>query len=298
MPSSAIQELFTVRDLIRYGVSRFNAADISFGHGSDNAYDESVYLVLHSLHLPADTLEPFLDARILSDECERILALFERRVTERLPAAYLTQEAWLAGYRFYIDERVIVPRSPISELLSDGLSPWVSDPHAVQNVLDMCTGSGCLAILAALAFPDAHVDGVDISPAAIEVAQKNIDNYHLQARMLTHQSDLFSALPARHYDVIICNPPYVNTGSMEQLPQEFQREPSMALAGGVDGMDVVRRILKEAPNFMTPDAILVVEIGHEKRHFEAAFPELDPVWLETAGAGDQILLLTREQLAL
>jgi ribosomal protein L3 glutamine methyltransferase len=290
MPSSAIQELFTVRDLIRYGVSRFNAADISFGHGSDNAYDESVYLVLHSLHLPADTLEPFLDARILSDECERILALFERRVTERLPAAYLTQEAWLAGYRFYIDERVIVPRSPISELLSDGLSPWVSDPHAVQNVLDMCTGSGCLAILAALAFPDAHVDGVDISPAAIEVAQKNIDNYHLQARMLTHQSDLYSALPARHYDV--------NNGSIEQLPQEFQREPSMALAGGVDGMDVVRRILKEAPNFMTPDAILVVEIGHEKRHFEAAFPELDPVWLETAGAGDQILLLTREQLAL
>jgi ribosomal protein L3 glutamine methyltransferase len=298
MPSSAIQELLTVRDLIRYGVSRFNSADLSFGHGSDNAYDESVYLVLHSLRLPADTLEPFLDARVLRDECERILALFERRVTERLPAAYLTQEAWLAGFRFYVDERVIVPRSPISELLSDGLSPWVNDPHAVQNVLDMCTGSGCLAILAALAFPGAHVDGADISPAAIEVAQKNIGDYHLQARMLTHQSDLFSTLPARRYDVIICNPPYVNTGSMERLPQEFQREPSMALAGGVDGMDLVRRILKEAPNFMTPDGILVVEIGHEKKHFEAAFPKLDPVWLETAEATDQILLLTREQLAL
>jgi ribosomal protein L3 glutamine methyltransferase len=298
MPSSALHELFTVRDLIRYGVSRFNSADLSFGHGSDNAYDESVYLVLHSLRLPADTLEPFLDARILRDECERVLALFERRVTEHLPAAYLTSEAWLAGYRFYVDCRVIVPRSPISELLADGLTPWVNDPESIRNVLDMCTGSGCLAILAALAFPGAQVDGVDVLPAAIEVAQKNIDDYRLQTRIRAVESDLFTALPARRYDVIVCNPPYVNSGSMDLLPKEFRCEPSMALAGGVDGMDVVRRILKDAPDFMTSEGILILEIGHEKKHFEAAFPKLDPVWLETAAADDQILLLTREQLAL
>ncbi|CAM3443262.1 50S ribosomal protein L3 N(5)-glutamine methyltransferase [Bordetella sputigena] len=297
MPSSHRSELQTVRDLIRYGVSRLNAGQVSYGHGSDNAWDEAVYLVLHTLHLPLDTLEPFLDARVLPDEREQVLALLDKRVAERLPAPYLTNEAWLRGRRFYVDKRVIVPRSPIAELLDDSLSPWVEDPEAVEYVLDMCTGSGCLAVLSALAFPFAHVDGVDISASALEVAMHNVGAYNLHDRISLHCSDLFQKLPARQYDVIICNPPYVNADSMDALPQEYLHEPHMALAGGHDGMDLIKRIIDEAPAHMAPKGILVLEIGHERANFEAAFPHLDPVWLDSSEASDQILLLTREQLA-
>jgi len=296
MYQSARQELLTLRDLIRYGVSRLNAAEVALGHGSDNAWDESVYLVLHALHLPLDTLEPFLDARVLTEERSRVLDLIDRRVTERVPAAYLTNEAWLRGHRFYVDKRVIVPRSPIAELLDEGLSPWVQDAQAVDNVLDMCTGSGCLAILSAMAFPYAHVDAVDVSPDALDVARRNVDDYGLADRLELHQSNLFDNLPERQYDVIVCNPPYVNSGSMDVLPQEYRHEPHLALAGGTDGMDLVRRILEAAPRFLTQDGVLVLEIGHERDFFEAAFPELSPVWLDTAEASDQLLLLTREQL--
>jgi len=296
MYQSARQELLTLRDLIRYGVSRLNAAEVALGHGSDNAWDEAVYLVLHALHLPLDTLEPFLDARVLTEERSRVLDLIDRRVTERVPAAYLTNEAWLRGHRFYVDKRVIVPRSPIAELLDEGLSPWVQDAQAVDNVLDMCTGSGCLAILSAMAFPYAHVDAVDVSPDALDVARRNVDDYGLADRLELHQSNLFDSLPERQYDVIVCNPPYVNSGSMDVLPQEYRHEPHLALAGGADGMDLVRRILEAAPRFLTQDGVLVLEIGHERDFFEAAFPELSPVWLDTAEASDQLLLLTREQL--
>ncbi|CAB3871040.1 50S ribosomal protein L3 N(5)-glutamine methyltransferase [Achromobacter deleyi] len=296
MYQSARQELLTLRDLIRYGVSRLNAAEVALGHGSDNAWDEAVYLVLHALHLPLDTLEPFLDARVLTEERSRVLDLIDRRVTERVPAAYLTNEAWLRGHRFYVDKRVIVPRSPIAELLDEGLSPWVQDAQAVDNVLDMCTGSGCLAILSAMAFPYAHVDAVDVSPDALDVARRNVDDYGLADRLELHQSNLFNNLPERQYDVIVCNPPYVNSGSMDVLPQEYRHEPHLALAGGTDGMDLVRRILEAAPRFLTQDGVLVLEIGHERDFFEAAFPELSPVWLDTAEASDQLLLLTREQL--
>ena len=298
MYQSARQELLTLRDLIRYGVSRLNAAQVALGHGSDNAWDEAVYLTLHALHLPLDTLEPFLDARVLSEERNRVLELIDRRVTERLPAAYLTNEAWLRGHRFYVDQRVIVPRSPIAELLDQGLAPWVQDALAVENVLDMCTGSGCLAILSALAFPYAHVDAVDVSPDALEVARRNVDDYGLTDRLDLHESNLFDSLPPRLYDVIICNPPYVNSGSMDVLPQEYRHEPQLALAGGDDGMDLVRRILEAAPRFLTPEGVLVLEIGHERDFFEAAFPQLSPVWLDTEEASDQLLLLTREQLSL
>ncbi|MHC0507050.1 50S ribosomal protein L3 N(5)-glutamine methyltransferase [Achromobacter aegrifaciens] len=298
MYQSARQELLTLRDLIRYGVSRLNAAQVALGHGSDNAWDEAVYLTLHALHLPLDTLEPFLDARVLSEERNRVLELIDRRVTERLPAAYLTNEAWLRGHRFYVDQRVIVPRSPIAELLDQGLAPWVQDALAVENVLDMCTGSGCLAILSALAFPYAHVDAVDVSPDALEVARRNVDDYGLADRLDLHESYLFDSLPPRLYDVIICNPPYVNSGSMDVLPQEYRHEPQLALAGGDDGMDLVRRILEAAPRFLTPEGVLVLEIGHERDFFEAAFPQLSPVWLDTEEASDQLLLLTREQLSL
>ncbi|WP_445656863.1 50S ribosomal protein L3 N(5)-glutamine methyltransferase [Achromobacter sp. NCFB-sbj8-Ac1-l] len=296
MYQSARQELLTLRDLIRYGVSRLNAAEVALGHGSDNAWDEAVYLVLHALHLPLDTLEPFLDARVLTEERSRVLDLIDRRVTERVPAAYLTNEAWLRGHRFYVDKRVIVPRSPIAELLDEGLSPWVQDAQAVDNVLDMCTGSGCLAILSAMAFPYAHVDAVDVSSDALEVARRNVDDYGLADRLELHQSNLFDSLPERQYDVIVCNPPYVNSGSMDVLPQEYRHEPHLALAGGTDGMDLVRRILEAAPRFMSAEGVLVLEIGHERDFFEAAFPELSPVWLDTAEASDQLLLLTREQL--
>ncbi|MGR6074730.1 50S ribosomal protein L3 N(5)-glutamine methyltransferase [Achromobacter sp. CSND-B12] len=296
MPQNARQELLTLRDLIRYGVSRLNAAQVALGHGSDNAWDETVYLVLHALHLPLDTLEPFLDARVLDEERNRVLDLINRRVTERVPAAYLTNEAWLRGHRFYVDARVIVPRSPIAELLDEGLSPWVQDAQAVDSVLDMCTGSGCLAILSALAFPYAQVDAVDVSPDALEVARRNVDDYGLGDRLALHQSDLFDSLPERQYDVIVCNPPYVNSGSMDVLPQEYRHEPQLALAGGADGMDLVRRILQAAPRYLSENGVLVLEIGHERDFFEAAFPELSPVWLDTEQASDQLLLLTREQL--
>ncbi len=291
-------ELQTLRDLIRYGVSRLNAAQVALGHGSDNAWDEAVYLTLHALHLPLDTLEPFLDARVLGEERDRVLDLIDRRVTERVPAAYLTNEAWLRGHRFYVDERVIVPRSPIAELLDEGLSPWVQDPLAVERVLDMCTGSGCLAILSALAFPYAHVDAVDLSPDALDVARRNVADYGLADRLDLHESNLFDNLPARQYDVIVCNPPYVNSGSMDALPQEYLHEPQLALAGGDDGMDLVRRILEAAPRFLAPEGVLVLEIGHERDFFDAAFPQLSPVWLDTEAASDQLLLLTREQLSL
>lgn len=296
MQPSARLELLTLRDLIRYGVSRLNAAGVALGHGSDNAWDEAVYLVLHALHLPLDTLEPFLDARVLDKERARVLDLIDRRVTERLPAAYLTNEAWLRGHRFYVDQRVIVPRSPIAELLDQGLAPWVADPAEVGRVLDMCTGSGCLAILGALAFPHAQVDAVDVSSDALEVARRNVEDYGLEDRLALHQSNLFESLPAQRYDVIICNPPYVNSGSMDVLPEEYRHEPQLALAGGAAGMDLVRRILEAAPRYLSENGVLVLEIGHERLFFEAAFPELSPMWLDTEQASDQILLFTREQL--
>lgn len=297
MHDTAHQELHTLRDLLRYTVSQFNASRLSFGHGSDNAWDEAVYLLLHSLHLPLDTLDPFMDARVLPEERERFLKLLDRRITERVPAAYLTGEAWLQGHRFVVDQRVIIPRSPISELIADGLSPWISDADDVDYVLDLCTGSGCLAVLAALAFPNAQVDAVDISEHALEVADENIELSGLDGRITSHCSDLFDQLPQCEYKLIICNPPYVNNHSMETLPLEYRHEPTMALAGGDDGMDLIRRLLKDAPRFLAHDGILVLEIGNEYQNFIAAFPDLEPVWLSTANTDDQILLLTREQLA-
>ncbi|CDM24715.1 Protein-N(5)-glutamine methyltransferase PrmB, methylates LSU ribosomal protein L3p [Castellaniella defragrans 65Phen] len=291
-------ELLTLRDLLRWSISRFHAAGLVFGHGSDNAWDEAAYLLLHGLHLPPDTLEPFLDARLLERERLRCVDLIHERINTRKPAAYLTGEAWLQGERFLVDERVIVPRSPISELLAEGLAPWIEDPDAVGRVLDLCTGSGCLAILAAHAFGNAAVDAVDVSADALAVAQSNIELHGLQDRVQALRSDLLAQVPAdRRYDLIVCNPPYVNERSMKALPPEYRHEPRLALAGGADGMDLVRRILANAPDFMAPEGLLVLEIGHERAHFEAAFPELEPVWLDTAATTGQILLLRRAQLA-
>ncbi|MFA7437227.1 50S ribosomal protein L3 N(5)-glutamine methyltransferase [Castellaniella sp.] len=291
-------ELFTLRDLLRWAISRFHASGLVFGHGSDNARDEAAYLLLHALHLPPDLLEPFLDARLLERERQRCVDLIHERITSRKPAAYLTGEAWLQGERFLVDERVIVPRSPIAELLAEALAPWIAQPEAVETVLDLCTGSGCLAILAAKAFEEASIDAADISPGAVDVAHANVSLHGLEDRVQVIRSNLYDALPAgRRYDIILCNPPYVNARSMAELPPEYQHEPVLALAGGTDGMDLVRRIVSQASRYLTHQGILVLEIGHEKRHFEAAFPQLPGIWLDTVQAADQIVLLTQPDLA-
>ncbi|SMG07899.1 50S ribosomal protein L3 N(5)-glutamine methyltransferase [Paraburkholderia susongensis] len=286
----------TVRDLLRFAVSRFNQAELSFGHGSGNAYDEAAYLVLHTLHLPLDLLEPFLDARLTSAEIDAVLKVIERRAAERVPAAYITQEAWMHGYRFHVDERVIVPRSFIGELLQDGLQPYVEDPEQVGAVLELCTGSGCLAILAAHAFPNADVDAVDLSAPALEVAARNVTDYHLDDRIALFEGDLYAPLAERRYDVILSNPPYVNTASMQTLPAEYKHEPEMALAGGADGMDIVRRIIVGARNWLTEDGVLVVEIGNEREHVDAAFGGLDLVWLSTSAGDDNVFLIQARDL--
>ena len=290
MNSHQTSELITVRDHLRYAVSRFTAARLFFGHGSDNAWDEAVYLTLHTLSLPLDRLEPFLDARLLAGEREALLDIYRRRCEDRLPAAYLTNEAWLGEHRFYVDERVIVPRSFIAELLDEQLSPWIEDPWAVHSALDLCTGSACLAILTALAFPEATVDAVDLSNDAIFVAERNVSEYGLDERITIIQSDAFAKLPGKRYDLIISNPPYVNADSVNALPPEYLHEPEMALGSGEDGLDFTRIILREARQHLTDNGLLIVEIGHNRDALEAAYPDLPFTWLETS-AGDQFVFM-------
>ncbi|MDT3706463.1 MAG: 50S ribosomal protein L3 N(5)-glutamine methyltransferase [Thiobacillus sp.] len=290
------ESLITVRDWLRFAVSRFNEAQLFFGHGSDNAFDEAAYLILHTLHLPLDRLEPFLDASLTHGESEEVQAIVERRVMERIPAAYLTNEAWLGEHRFYVDERVIVPRSFIAELLHEQLAPWIEDADEVTRVLDLCTGSGCLAILAALAFPNAGVDAVDLSGDALDVAAKNVTDYGLTDRVELVESDVFSALKGRSYDLIISNPPYVNAESVAALPPEYRAEPALALGSGEDGLDVTRQILAQAKTHLNPGGLLVVEIGHNRDVLEAAYPALPFTWLDTAGGDQFVFMLRREDL--
>ncbi|HRI92300.1 50S ribosomal protein L3 N(5)-glutamine methyltransferase [Accumulibacter sp.] len=296
MFEQAQNDLLTLRDLLRFAVSRFNAAGLSFGHGADNAWDEAAYLLLHRLHLPLDRLDPFLDARLTGDERAAVLRIIERRIDERLPAAYLTNEAWLAGYRFYVDERVIVPRSFIAELLCEQLAPWIEDPDGVTSVLDLCTGSGCLAIFAAHAFPKARVDAIDISPDALAVAARNVADYHLAERIRLIESDVFAALGKERYDLIVSNPPYVKAESMRSLPAEYRREPELALASGDDGLELTRAILAAARQRLRPNGLLVVEIGHNREELEAAFPDTAFTWLDTAAGDQYVFLLSREEL--
>lgn len=286
----------TVRDLLRYATSRFTRAELFFGHGSSNAFDEAAYLILHTLRLPLDKLDPFLDARLLPEEIDEVMQVIERRATDRVPAAYLTHEAWLGDYRFYVDERVIVPRSFLAELIPEQFAPWLREPDEVGHILDLCTGSACLPIMLADAFPAALIDAVDISPDALDVARRNVDDYGLQDRIALVQSDLYDALPDRRYDLIISNPPYVNAGSMAALPAEYLHEPQLALAGGADGMDLVRRIVDGAADRLTPDGLLIVEIGNEREFAEAAFGEYDLTWLSTSAGDHTVFLLTAEQL--
>ncbi len=286
----------TIRDLLRYAVTRFNTAKLFFGHGSSNALDEAAYLILHTLKLPLDKLDPFFDAELLPEEVDAVLKVIDRRAMDRLPAAYITNEAWLSGYRFYVDERVIVPRSFIAELIPEQFSPWVEDPESVTNILELCTGSGCLPIMLADAFPNAHIDTVDISTDALAVARRNVDDYELQDRITLIESDLYTKVPEKKYDLIITNPPYVNTDSMGKLPQEYRCEPQIALAGGADGMDLVRKIVAGAAQRLTNRGILMVEIGNERTYADAAFPKLELTWLTTSAGDDMVFLLTADQL--
>ena len=286
----------TPRDLLRYAVTRFNAAKLFFGHGSAEALDEVAYLILHTLKLPLDKLDPFLDAKLLPDEVAAVLAVLERRATTRVPAAYITNEAWLGTYAFYVDERVIVPRSFIAELVPHQFSPWVADADGVDNILELCTGSGCLAIMMADAFPNSVVDAVDISADALAVAERNVREYKLEGRVNLIASDLYQNVPFKKYDLIISNPPYVNSGSMAALPQEYLHEPQIALDGGSDGMDLVRQIIAGAAERLTPDGILMIEIGNEREFAEAAFGHLGLTWVTTSAGDDMVFLLTADQL--
>ncbi|GAA5787328.1 50S ribosomal protein L3 glutamine methyltransferase [Chitiniphilus shinanonensis] len=289
--------LTTVRDCLRFAVSRFNAAGLSFGHGTDNAFDEAAYLVLATLQLPLDQLEPYLDAVLLPQELDTVVSAIQRRAEERVPVAYITREAFLGDYRFYVDERVIVPRSFIAELLrDDALLPWIEEPELVHRALDLCTGSGCLAILLADAFPDAEIDAVDLSSDALDVAELNVADYNLGERIDLVDGDLFEPLAGETYDLIISNPPYVDAHSVEELPQEYLHEPELALGSGEDGLDVTRRILAQASQFLNPLGVLVVEIGHNRDALEAAYPQLPFVWLDTSAGDGFVFLLTREML--
>jgi len=295
--SEASQNLHTVRDYLRFAVSRFNQAKLFFGHGSSDAYDEAAYLILHTLHLPLDRLEPFLDARLTDSECTEVLNIIHRRVEHRIPAAYLTHQALLGEFSFYVDERVIVPRSFIAELLLEQLSPWIAEPEKIGNVLDLCTGSGCLAILAAHAFPYAGVDAVDLSPAALAVAERNVADYELQDRVSLIESDLFAKLGGKQYDLIISNPPYVDAGSVAALPQEYLHEPKLALGSGHDGLDATRIILKNAAQHLTENGVLIVEIGHNRDVLEAAYPDLPFTWLDVSAGDEYVFMLHRNDLS-
>ena len=294
--SGANHNLHTVRDWLRFAVSRFNQSKLFFGHGSSNAYDEAVYLILHTLHLPLDRLDPFLDARLTDMECTEVLNIIQQRVEQRVPAAYLTHEAFLGDFSFYVDERVIVPRSFIAELLLEQLSPWIAEPEEIGSVLDLCTGSGCLAILAAHAFPYASIDAVDLSPAALSVAERNIADYNLQDRVHLVESDLFAKLDGRQYDLIISNPPYVDAASTAALPQEYLHEPKLALGSGHDGLDATHIILKHAAQHLTENGVLVVEIGHNREVLEAAYRDLPFTWLEVSAGDEFVFMLHRNDL--
>jgi ribosomal protein L3 glutamine methyltransferase len=294
--NSALDELLTLRDWLRWAVSRFEEAQLFYGHGTDNAYDEAVWLILATLKLPHDRLEPFLDARLTHSERLAVLNVLQQRTARRLPAAYLTQEAWLGPFRFYVDERVIVPRSYFAELLENGFSPWIDDAADVTTALDLCTGSGCLAIIMAHVFPHARIDAIDLSPDALSIAQRNIADYDLGDQVEAIQSDLFAAVPGRRYDLIISNPPYVTAEAMAALPPEYRHEPVLALAAGPDGLDVVRRILAAAPDHLEPGGVLAIEVGHNRDIVDAAFPDLPLTWVDTESAEAKVFLLRREDL--
>ncbi|KHN54631.1 50S ribosomal protein L3 N(5)-glutamine methyltransferase [Pectobacterium fontis] len=290
----AVSELHTIQDMLRWAVSRFNAANVYYGHGTDNPWDEAIQLVLPSLYLPLDIPEDMYTSRLITSERQRIVERVIRRVNERIPVAYLTNKAWFCGLEFYVDERVLVPRSPIGELINNYFDGQL--PTAPHHILDLCTGSGCIAIACAQAFPEAEVDAVDISSEALAVTEQNIQQHGLEYRVTPIRSDLFRDLPAIRYDLIVTNPPYVDAEDMSDLPQEFRFEPELGLAAGNDGLDLVRRILACAPDYLSDDGVLICEVGNSMVHLIDHYPEIPFTWLEFDNGGDGVFMLTRSQL--
>ncbi|GAA5523733.1 50S ribosomal protein L3 glutamine methyltransferase [Microbulbifer aestuariivivens] len=289
-----LSDLCTLLDFVRWGASRFNQAGLWFGHGTDNAWDESLLLVMHSLHLPMDSKPEVLGARLTMSERRQVMAILKRRLEERLPAAYLTHEAHFCDMTFYVDSRVLVPRSPIAELIRQDFQPWL--PVEPLAILDLCCGSGCIGIACAEAFPQARVDLSDISPGAMEVAQININRHQLNERVRAVQSDMFSALEGCSYELIVCNPPYVDARDLAEMPAEYRAEPEIALGSGDDGLDFTRQLLREAANHLQPEGILVCEVGNSWEALEAAFPEVPFLWPEFADGGHGVFVISREEL--
>ncbi|MCX5513030.1 50S ribosomal protein L3 N(5)-glutamine methyltransferase [Kaistia algarum] len=302
MPQPAPADtLLTVRDILRYAVSRFNAAGLAFGHGASTAFDEAAYLVLEGLKLPIDQLEPYLDARLLPEERAHLVALIEARVTTRKPLAYLLKRAYQLGIPFYVDERVIVPRSYIGEILYSDLFggdefSLVEDTDSIETVLDLCTGSGAIAILASGVFENAEIDAIDLSPDALDVARINVGDKGLGGRIELYEGDLFAPIEEKRYDLILTNPPYVDGIAMDELPEEYRHEPAMALGSGLDGLDIVRRILAAAPDHLNPGGGLLCEIGTGREILEAEFPALDFLWLDTEESEGEVFWLSAEAL--
>lgn len=295
-PSDITSTLCTIRDYIRWGASQFVQAGLYFGHGTETALDEAAAIVLHSLHQPYLIADAYLDCRLTLSERQLLVELIETRIEKRIPAAYITHEAIFAGLPFYVDERVLVPRSPIAELIQEQFEPWVESEN-VHNILDLCTGSGCIAIACAYAFPDAQVDAVELSDDALAVAEKNLQMHELEDELALYQSDLFSQLPSKHYDIIVSNPPYVCLDEWQQLPAEFHAEPEMGFKGGESGLDLVIRILADAHDYLTEQGILIIEVGSSAETLQGTFPQVPFCWLEFERGGDGVFLLTAEQVA-
>lgn len=289
------RQLKTLRDLLRYSLSQFYEANLHFGHGTDNAWDEALYLALSALNLPPDVDREVLDARLLESERKKIIKLIHERVERRVPAAYLTHQAWFCGLPFYVDERVIVPRSPIAELIENEFSPWM-DNNPIERVLDLCTGSGCIGIASAVYMPETLVDATDVSKSALEVAQMNANRHQVENRVNLIQSDLFQKLSGKTYDVIVSNPPYVSAKEFANLPQEYFHEPEIALKAGQTGLEIVTKILKEAHKHLSPNGILVVEVGNSETALIDKYPDIPFTWLQFSRGGDGVFLLTAEQL--